>query len=60
MTGPAIGERYARKRGRRDLPAVVVVRQVHRPDRLVEVRTEAGEKVPAMTFRALRRDYRPA
>lgn len=61
MTGPTIGQRWQRKpRARHDGPSIVTVRQVHRPDRLAELRGPDGARVPAMTFRDLRRFYRPA
>ncbi len=58
MTAPTIGQTYTRKRGRPHLPAQLVIRQVHRADRLAEVRGPAGERHPSMPFRELARNYK--
>lgn len=54
-----IGEHWLRKRGRRHLPERLTVRQIHRADRLAEVRDETGAR-RSMPFTELRRNYRRA
>lgn len=52
-----IGQRWTPKRGRGHLP--LVIRQIHRADRIIEAVDEAGSR-SCVGFATLRRDYREA